>query len=393
MNYRTDQKPEPAGPAEQRDPADAVEPVELMGLSLKNPLIVGAGPWTRDGASIRKCINAGAGAVITETVTLEANSTICPRLYYRDGEVFNTKLYSHLHLEQWEEEVEGIEKGDCRLIFSIWGSSVSELSYLARKVERLGADAIEISISAPIGTRNKNLSNHSPYIHEFVKAVVDAVEVPVMVKLSYEAAISPEFTQSIYQAGVQAVSAIDALKGLEGVDIESHTARMPTYGGYTGPRIRPISLATTATLKQCTPFQICSVGGICTCEHVLEFLMLGAQTVQIASAIQLGGYGVIETILKDLADWLHRKGFQSVAEIRGSALASLRPFEDISPTPLKAAVSRPCTIQCSLCMDGCIYDAIDRDDTGAIRIDPVICTGCGMCAARCPPGIIDMKWE
>ena len=233
------------------------KPIDLMGLELKNPIIIAAGPWSRDGKSIQCCFDAGAAAVITETVTLEAKPNLCPRLYCQDKSLFNTKLYSDLHLEQWEEELENIKKGDAKLIFSIWGSSVSELSYLASKVECLGADAIEISISAPIGTRNQSLGSHSPNIHEYIKAVVDTVDIPVMVKLSYEAAISPEFTRSIEQAGVKAVSAIDALKGLRGIDIENQCATMPTFGGYTGVNIHPVSLATTATLKQCTPFQIC----------------------------------------------------------------------------------------------------------------------------------------
>lgn len=368
------------------------KPIDLMGLQLKNPVMVGAGPWTRDAQSIQRCIDAGASAVITESVTLEANTNISPRLYYGDRQIFNTKLYSNLHLEQWEDEFESIDKKDCKLICSIWGSSVTELSYLAKKVERMGADAIEISISAPIGTRNQSISNHSPFIHEFVQAVVDTVEIPVMVKLSYEAAISPDFTRTIHQAGVTAVSAIDALKGLMGIDIEKRAARMPTYGGYTGSQIRPISLATTATLKQCTPFQICSVGGISSYENVLEFLMIGAQAVQLASAIQLEGYEVITRILGDLERWLAEHGLVDYAQIRGAALGSLHPFEDINPTHVRAALVEPCVEACEICRQGCIYNAIDRDPTGAIRIDPALCSGCGWCVARCPLKKIELRW-
>ena len=50
--------------------------VELMGLNLKNPVVVAAGPWARDGASIQRCVDAGAAAVTTETITLEANTCL-----------------------------------------------------------------------------------------------------------------------------------------------------------------------------------------------------------------------------------------------------------------------------------------------------------------------------
>ena len=133
------------------------KPTQLMGLSLKNPILVAAGPWARDGASLQRCIDAGAAAVITETLTLEAHRNICPRIYLEGQSMLNTKLYSDLQLEQWEAEMEQLQKKDCKLIFSIWASTPSELAYLAARAERLGADALEISISAPVGARNQRL--------------------------------------------------------------------------------------------------------------------------------------------------------------------------------------------------------------------------------------------
>jgi len=364
-----------------------------MGLQLKNPVIVAAGPWARDGASLQRCIDAGAGAVITETVTMEANANIYPRLYYDKNRLFNTKLYSNLHLEEWEEEIRSVDRKDAKLIVSIWGSSASELAYLAAKVERMGADAIEISISAPIGTRNQSINNHPVQIYEYIKAAVDAVRIPVMVKLSYEAAISPDILTSIAETGARAVSAIDALKGISGVDIEEQRAQMPAYGGYTGTNIRPAALATTASLKQQTSFEICSVGGISTYHHVLEFLMLGAQAVQIASVIHLHGYEVISTIISDLTAWLLSHGHRDVSAISGVALSTLQPFEDIKPIPMHARLTRDCGEPCEICHQSCIYGAVDRDERGLIRISPDRCTGCGLCIDRCPLNLIRLVWD
>lgn len=235
--------------------------VEFMGLSLKHPVIVAAGPWARDGASIQRCVDAGAAAVVTETITLEANPVLRPRLYYDRGRLFNTKLYSDLHLEQWEGELEQVRLGQCRLIASIWATSPSELAYLAARMERMGAHAVEISISAPIGTRTPARSSDPDQVREFVRAAALAVDVPVMVKLSYEAASSPAFLQAIREAGAAGVSAIDALRGIQGVDLDARRPRMPTYGGYSGPSIRPVALAAAAILKQYSPLPLCSVGG------------------------------------------------------------------------------------------------------------------------------------
>ncbi len=370
------------------------KPIDLMGIPLKNPVITAAGPWARDGKSIQRCIDAGAGAVITETITLEAKQRVSPRLFVDGYRMFNTMLYSDLHLEQWECELEQVKKRDSKLICSIWGSSASEIAYLAAKVERMGADAIEISISAPIGSRNESVCNHSSDIHAFVRAAVEAVSIPVMVKLSYEAAVSPAFLRAIERAGAKAVSAIDALKGLRGVDIETKKAEMLTYGGYTGRNIRPISLATTAQLRQYTQMQICSTGGIKTAEHALEFIMLGATAVQLASAIQEDGYGEITKLIHDLDDWLARHGYAEIEEVRGAALPSLMPFEEIKPQRRKAEISERCEIEttpCHICINGCLYDAIVRTD-GQIEIHADDCEGCGLCSSGCPRKIIKLGW-
>ena len=368
--------------------------VNLCGLRLKNPVIVAAGPWARNAASIKKCMDAGAGAVITETISMEANRNLTPRLYLgKEGQIFNTKLYSNIHLEQWETELESLDRGDCKLIVSIWGSSASELSYLASRAERMGADAVEISIAAPIGMRNQAFGFHTHQIEAFAQAVLQAVSIPVLMKLSYEASISPEVTGSIQRAGIRIVSAIDSLKGLSGVDIEQKQVRMPTYGGYSGDDIRPVALATTAALRQYTAFQICSCGGIFDYRNALEFIMLGADAVQLATAIQLHGCGVIREVVEGLSHWLETHGYESLDAVRGMALQSLKPFEEIRPRPLSSVVLQPCADEdCDVCAEGCLYEAVSRGADGSIHIDHDRCDGCGLCVARCPKKKLSLEW-
>lgn len=363
---------------------------EYMGLRLKNPIIVAAGPWSRDGASIQRSIDAGAGAVVTETITLEANQNPSPRLYLGGaGQLFNTTLFSGIHLEQWEQEFESLQRGDCKVIASIWGNSPSELAYLAGKVERMGADAVEVSLSAPLGTRME-VGTVPREIYDFVSAVTGAVDIPVSVKLSYEASNFNGFTSSLERAGIAGVTAIDALKGLMGVDLEHHRTLMPTYGGYSGRYIRPVALATIATLKQTTGFPICGCGGIYNAHDALEFIMLGARCIQLASVLLRDGYGAIPKILNDLEQWLTEHGYHSIDEVCGLALDSLRPFEELPPRPLTAHLTGGCD-GCGKCVNSCLYDAITMAD-GKVVLDPQSCTGCGMCEAVCPHGALELRW-
>ncbi|MGI6157200.1 MAG: 4Fe-4S dicluster domain-containing protein [Saccharofermentanales bacterium] len=367
---------------------------EFIGLKLKNPIIVASGPWAGSADGIQRCIDAGAAAVITETISLEAATRLSPRLYASEDELFNIMLYSKMHLEEWEEEFPQIDRGDAKVIGSIWGATPSEIAYMARKVEQMGADGIEISLSAPIGARNPLLVNYSPDIYAFVQAAVRAVDVPVTVKLSYEAASSPYFLSELERAGIRGVSAIDALKGLEGVDLETQTCHMPTYGGYTGHHIRPIALATTAALHQYTNMEVASSGGVVDYTTVLEHLMLGAKAVQLASVIQLEGYGVITRILDDLNRWLEAHDLDSFRAIRGKALASLRAFEDIVALPQTVVLTASCDRDdCRRCIRHCLSDAVSWSDDRGIVVDPERCDGCGLCVARCPREILKLRLD
>lgn len=363
---------------------------EYMGLELKNPILVAAGPWSRDGAAIQRSIDAGAAAVVTETITLEAVQNPCPRLYLSpSGQLFNTTLFSGLQVEQWEQELDGLRRSGCKIIASIWGSSPSELAYLAGKVERMGADAIEISLSAPIGTRME-MGSVPQEIYDFAAAVTSTVDIPVSVKLAYEASGFSAFTASLKRAGVAGVTAIDALKGLMGVDLERRRALMPTCGGYSGEFIRPVALATIATLKQTTNVPICGCGGINSAHDALEFLMLGAQCVQLASVLLHDGYGAIVRILADMETWLSEHGYSSVREVCGAALGSLQPFEELPSLPLVAHLAGRCD-GCGRCAGGCLYGAIAyKADT--LDIDPARCVGCGMCVELCPRKALELGW-
>lgn len=364
----------------------------FLGLNLKNPIIVAAGPWSRDAKSIQSSIDAGAGAVVTETITLETGTNIRPRLFKNNGHLFNVMLYSALSLEQWEYELEQINKKDCFIICSIWGSSPSELSYIASKVERMGADAIEISISAPIGTKSERLTYYPDYIEEYVKSVVNVVDIPVMVKLSYNTSLYSKVIKSIENAGAIAISAIDSLKSLQGVNIETRQSIMPTYGGYTGEHIRPISLATTATLAQLTGCQLSGVGGIFNYKNALEYIMLGSTTVQLASAIQLGGYHVITETISDLKQWLEKHSYNNINSLRGSALKSLEAYEDIPVEDLIARIKTSCKSEnVSKAYSACIYNAIEiHNQEPTILSD--LCTGCGLCAEICPE-CFELVWK
>ena len=228
-----------------------------------------------------------------------------------------------------------------------------------------------------------------------VRSVTSAVEIPVMVRLPHHAALNPAFARQITQNGARAISAIESLEGINGVDIENARCEMAAIGGCTGSHLRPLSLAATAVLHQLADCEIAAMCGVEDWHSVIEFLMMGATAVEMGSAIMLRGYGHITETLRKLEDWLREKGYSSLDELRGNALASLTAFEELPERLLRAKMAAPCDGTCpdgcrARCVGACLYDAISQGTEG-ITIDAAACSGCGLCVSLCPKKLFIMK--
>lgn len=358
---------------------------DFMGLHLKNPLLLSSGPLSSSGEMMLKALDAGVGAVVTETILNEIRPNVRPRLVHRGEGMQNIWLYTELNLEDWKREIGIVKEAGGTLIANILAYSPSEMAFLARKVESFGADAIELGISSPHGEGIEITASHPNEIQDLVRSVVDSVGIPVMVKLASNVTNLALIAQAAQKAGAQGISAINTVRSILGVDIESRDPLLPTYGGYSGDPIRPIGLAAVATIKQSVDLPVSGIGGISSYEHILEYFMLGADTCQLHTALLLHGYQLIPEILTGLERWLGSHSINSIDTVKGSALSKLKAFEEIVLEPKVARLVKSCPLkQCRLCVVSCLYNAISKDEDGAIRVDPEKCKGCGLCTSICP---------
>lgn len=367
--------------------------VNFIGLSLKNPILVSAGPLTSSGKMMKKAIDAGAGAVVTKTIANEIRPNVRPRLYILNGGLNNIELYSDFTLEEWEHEIAYAKKHGAIVIANILGHTPSEIAYIAHKVERFGADAIELGISCPHGEGLEGVASEPFKLYEFTKAVFQKVKIPIMVKLSSNVSNIVKLAKAAEKAGASAISGIDTVRAIAGVDIETGKALLPTYGGYSGDVIRPIGLAAISSVSQATSIPTCGIGGISNYRHILEYMMLGSSVVQICTSILIHGHERIGQILIDLENWMEQHGCQNFEEIRGKALSSLKSFEEIKIEPYIARIKEPCKeSQCRRCVQACIYNALiwEKDQ---IQINKEWCTGCGLCTSLCPEEKLELSWK
>ncbi|MCQ4635558.1 nitronate monooxygenase [Anaerovorax odorimutans] len=365
---------------------------EFLGLRMKTPVMAAAGPWSRDGESIRRLIKAGAGAVVTESVVSDTLLDVRPRIAYDGMGAQNIRLYSDIQIEGWEREMEIAKSAGGVVIASISAHTPSELAYLATKLEKFGADAIEISVSNPMWESLEVMASNPETVFEMTKEVVSNVKLPVIVKLSQNTTNISSVAKAAKKGGASGVSAINTIRCILSVDIETGKPSLATYGGYSGGPIRPLGLASVATIAQTVDIPICGIGGINGYENALEYIMLGASAVQVGTAIMLRGPDALTEIIEDLQRWAEEKQIDSVARIKGKALRNLKSFDEIKIEPATSTASGvPCTADCTLCIHTCMYGAISKND-GNIYVDKELCTGCGLCTFVCPAKKLKLDW-
>lgn len=364
----------------------------FLGMELKNPVIVAAGPWNRDGESLRRSIASGAGAVVTESIVSDTVLDVRPRIACDDEGVQNIRLYSDIQIEGWEREISIAKSNGGVVIASVSAHTPSEVAYLASKLEKFGADAIEISVSNPMWESLEVMASHADVMYDITKEVVSSVKIPVIVKLSQNTTNISKVAKAVKAAGGSGVSAINTVRGIIGVDVETAQPTLSTYGGISGRYIKPLGLASVATIAQTVDIPICGIGGIYDAKSALEYMMLGASVVQVGTAVMTEGYGVIERIVSDMENWLFEHGLSSVDKVRGRALENLKSFDEMKIEPAVSKVQGvPCAENCDKCIVSCIYGAISRTDD-VIDVDESLCTGCGLCTFMCPAKKLKLAW-
>ena len=198
------------------------------------------------------------------------------------------------------------------------------------------------------------------------------------------------------EAGADALAAINTVECLMGVDLENlcplpSVGGFSAYGGSSGPGVKPIGLRVISQLRNSTALPLSAMGGVSTWKDAAEYISLGAHHVQVCTEVMLSGFGVIGPLLKGLEEYLERKGFGSLDEIRGAAAGKMRSHAELPRRPpLVPEIDPERCVVCGACVAACrdgAYQAISLDGPSA-RVDPLACDGCGLCALICPASAI-----
>jgi dihydroorotate dehydrogenase (NAD+) catalytic subunit len=293
--------------------------INLSGLKLKSPIILASGILGVSFSSMKRVINAGAGAVTTKSIGPR------PRKGYKNpsiieiypGTFMNSVGLANPGIDNFISEIKEIKKYDIPLIVSVFGDTKETYLNVAMKAEKAGTDAIEINISCPhaevssIGI-DKNLT------YEVVKYLKDHLSVPLFVKLNPNVTDLEDIASAAEKGGADGVVAINTLTALK-IDVNT---RRPILshgsGGLSGKAIHPIAIKKVYDLYKTLKIPIIGCGGIDSWEDVIEFFLAGASAVQIGTALYKK-VELIREINKTIIQYLKEHQYTSINDLKGLA--------------------------------------------------------------------------
>lgn len=368
--------------------------VNLGGLEMKSPIMVGSATPTWDGAHSSKAVLHGAGASVLKTLcpTGEDNYehpqngrfSIVKSAGQPIG-MINIEIFSTFKETQWlEKELKAAKQDGATIVASTLAAADPALTAkLIRDVEATGlVDAIELNNSCPMHVSMRDWNIVSLTVEQ-VSAARKATKLPLLVKFPSTMSTLADAVKAAEACGADGVVLCNSMSGFAGVDIETAKPRQGTLGGYSGAAIKPLIQAKIIECAKACSIPIVAVGGINDWKDVVEYIMLGASAVQTVSAVMWRGYDAVAKMNEQISAFMDVKGYESIEQMRGIALPLIGDYDSVLHQPACAAVIDPdkC-IACGKCVRTCFYDAITKNSK-QMEIDKSKCDGCGLCTQLC----------
>ena len=289
---------------------------------------------------------------------------------------------------------------NCKLIGSFSCKTLDEWTHIAALYADAGCDALELNFCCPFppeGLSKSELDNHVGIYYtmhpdaaaEVVQAVSKTVSIPLFVKMNPDGARFVEVAKMLEAAGAAGVTMFANAKTMR-VDIETGKPVIYGPGPGTGSGMKPISMRWVAEVASSCSCAVMAGRGAVTWDDAVEFLMAGADAVQYCSPIMIRGLRCVGEMLRGLNEWLERRGYRSVEEIKDMARKQIYSNLDLveKVRPLQANVDYTKCMGCKRCWHSCWYDAITVSKKAVIHKEK--CAGCSLCSQVCPVNAIYM---
>ena len=325
------------------------------GLTLPNPFVIGSGPPGTNLNVIYKAFREGWGAVIAKTVSLDATKVknVTPRyakLYSADRQEVigweNIELISDRAFSTWLDEFKKCKDAfpDGCLIASIMEEYNKDAWIeITERCQDAGVDAFELNFSCPHGLPERRMGaamgQDPDLLEEVCGWVMGAAKKPVWAKMTPNITHIEEPSRAALRAGCQGISAINTIRSVMGVNLETlrpepSVEGYTTPGGYSSKAVKPIALRMVMEIAQMIRQEfpgrsLSGLGGVETGEDAAQFILLGSDTVQVCTGVMKFGYECVKPMCDQLLAFMEKHKFETPADFKGQSLDYFTTHADL----------------------------------------------------------------
>ena len=391
--------------------------IDCGGIKSPNPFWLASGPPSNSAYQNCKAFEQGWGGTVWKTIG-EPVMNVCNRYGGLDINgrkvvgLNNVELISDRSVETNLKEIAETKRlwPDRAVVVSIMVESKKEIwQDIVKRTIDTGADGIELNYGCPHGMSERGMGSTIGQVPEYCQMITEWVTevstIPVLVKLTPNVT-DIQFPARAAKAGnASGISLINTINSIIGVDLNTlkilpSVDGKSSHGGYAGPAVKPIALHLVSQVANDPKVNlpISGIGGISTWRDALEFILLGATSVQLCTAVMHYGFRIIDDLVEGLSNWMESKGYQTIEEIRGLALDQIENFGNFNLLHKTVArIDQKKCIHCNLCYIACedgahqAIDIIHENEHSKTIVIEEECVGCCLCLLVCPvEGCISM---
>jgi dihydroorotate dehydrogenase (NAD+) catalytic subunit len=296
---------------------------EHGGLLLANPILVASGTFGY-GVEYGEVVDVQRiGAICCKGTTLRPRAgNQPPRVTETPGGMLNSIGLQNPGVDAVIDKYGPIwQNWNVPVIVNVAGESIDDYVEVARRLDGVpGVAGIELNISCPnVGKGGLQFAIDRDAARAVTAAVRRATELPLLVKLSPNVSDVRPIAKAIEDAGADAICAINTLSGLAVSADRTRAFLGNTYGGLSGPAIKPVALRIVYEVAQVVSIPIVAIGGVTNLDDVLDFLACGAVAVQVGTAI-FADPELPVRLTDELRSACARRGFGTYRPFVGTAL-------------------------------------------------------------------------